>query len=107
MRADVRITVLRRLFHEDLVAEHCTHRWVPCQRFAEGDQFIVPGGTVDMPEGFCSWAWVDINRYVVTLARGGNFAGSKPGRTVVTCSDGYCPVVFLLERIEPEVGAEA
>jgi uncharacterized repeat protein (TIGR04076 family) len=50
---------------------------------------------------------VDINRYVVKLARGGNFAGSKPGRTVVTCSDGYRPVVFLLERIEPKAGAEA
>ncbi|MGD9497142.1 MAG: TIGR04076 family protein [Armatimonadota bacterium] len=104
MLADVRITVLRRLFHEDLVAEHCTHPWVACQRFTEGDEFIVPGDSIEKPEGFCSWAWVDMNRYVVTLARGGNFSGSKRGRTVVSCSDGYRPVLFLLERIEPDAG---
>lgn len=43
---------------------------------------------------------MDIQKYVITLARGGNFLGSQPGRTVVCCSDGYRPVVFRLERIE-------
>ncbi len=55
-----------------------------------------------MPDGFCSWAWTDIQKYVLTLARGGNMIGSKPGMTVACCSDGYRPVVFLLRRVKGE-----
>jgi uncharacterized repeat protein (TIGR04076 family) len=57
-----------------------------------------------MPEGFCSWAWADVQKYVLTLARGGNFLGVKPGRFITCCTDGFRPVVFQLERIEPEGG---
>jgi uncharacterized repeat protein (TIGR04076 family) len=99
MRARIRITVAKRLLMPDLVAAHATGDWQPCERLAEGQEFISQG---DMPEGFCSWAWVDIQRYVLTLSRGGNFIGSKPGHTVACCSDGYRPVIFALERLEGE-----
>jgi len=49
----------------------------------------------------CSWAWCDIHKYVVTLARGGNFLGVKPGIFVTCCTDGFRPVFFKLKRIEP------
>jgi uncharacterized repeat protein (TIGR04076 family) len=97
MKASVCITVMKRLLLEDLVAENATGNWQACDRLVEGQKFFSDG---DMPEGFCSWAWVDIQKYILTLARGGNFIGSKPGRTVVCCSDGYRPVVFKLERME-------
>lgn len=96
-RYPVRITIKKKLLLADLVAENASEPWRACERFYEGQQFISEG---DMPEGFCSWAWLDIGRYVITLARGGNFLGSYPGRTVVCCSDGYRPVIFLLERLQ-------
>ncbi len=101
-RADVRITVMKRLLLQDMVEGNTTHPWKACDKLVEGQEFV---SDTNMPEGFCSWAWVDIQKYVITLARGGNFLGSKPGRTVVCCSDGYRPVVFKLERIEEETEA--
>lgn len=96
-RWDVRITVMKRLLLEDMVAENASGPWQACNRFTDGQEFVSDG---DMPEGFCSWAWVDMQKYVLTLARGGNFIGSRPGRTVVSCSDGYRPVIFRLQRLD-------
>ena len=101
MYADVKITVLKRLLLGDEVAAYKEGQWAPCDRLVEGQEFVVEGRTLEMPPGFCSWAWVDINKFVVTLARGGNFLGSKPGKTVACCTDGYRPVIFGLERVEP------
>ena len=52
-----------------------------------------------MPEGFCCWAWCDIQKYVLTLARGGNFRGAKPGAFITCCTDGFRPVLFKVERM--------
>jgi len=101
MVADVKITVLKRLLIEDACEEYGEGNKVACQRVTEGDEFIVSGTSIEMPEGFCSWAWHDIHSYLVTLARGGNFVGAKPGKTVVACADGFRPVIFALVRIEP------
>ena len=97
MNASVKITVVRRLLHRELIAEHCTSAWAPCERLCEGQEFVADG--VNMPEGFCSWAWCDIQKYVMTLARGGNFVGVRPGVFVAACTDGFRPVLFRLERI--------
>ncbi len=72
--------------------------WVRCKVLKEDQEFIAV--SVQMPEGFCSWAWADIQKYVMTLARGGNFIGAKRGMFVTCCTDGYRPVIFKLERIE-------
>lgn len=103
VRADVRITVMKRLLLEDMVADSGATRWAACDRLSDGQEFI--SSDANMPVGFCSWAWVDIQKYVITLARGGNFIGSQPGRTVVCCSDGYRPVIFRLERLEETTAA--
>ncbi len=97
MNAGVRITVVRRLWHEDLIAESCDHVWPPCGKFEEGQAFVSEGA--EMPEGFCTWAWCDIQKYVMTLARGGNFRGVEPGQYVTCCTDGFRPVLFRLERL--------
>jgi uncharacterized repeat protein (TIGR04076 family) len=52
-----------------------------------------------MPEGFCSWACADIQKYVMTLARGDDFLGVREGTYVTCCTDGFRPVFFLIERI--------
>ncbi len=97
MDAKVKITVLRRLFHQDLVDEYADGPWEPCERFTDGQQFVSEG--VNMPEGFCSWAWADIQKYVMTLARGGDFVGVQPGVFITCCTDGFRPVIFKVERI--------
>jgi uncharacterized repeat protein (TIGR04076 family) len=97
----VKITVLRRTLNEDFLAQCGTHIWEPCDAFSEGQEFVVEQDA-NMPPAFCSWAWCDIQKYVLTLARGGDFVGSKPGVTVACCTDGYRPVFFKIERIEPE-----
>lgn len=98
MRHKVRITVLRKTFNEDL-AERYTEGdpWHPCDVFDEGETFVSDGL---MPEGFCSWAWADILKYVVTLARGGDMLGLKAGTFVTCCTDGFRPVFFKLERLD-------
>ncbi len=99
MRENVKVTVMRRLLLQEMVDENAAGPWAPCSRLSDGQEFI--SKDANMPEGFCSWAWTDIHKYVVTLARGGNFLGSKPGRTVACCTDGYRPVIFKLERCGP------
>ena len=101
MTYKVRITVLRRLYHPELYAEYGTTPGTPCQKVRDGQEFIV-GHDAMMPEGFCSWAWAEFFHYVLTLARGGDVVGSKPGTFVASCADGYRPVLFKLERIEDE-----
>ena len=44
--------------------------------------------------GFCGWAWADIEKLVYGMARGGNDV------FVTCCTDGYRPVVFKLEKVK-------
>jgi len=97
MNASVKITVLRRLQHRDLLEKYAESIWEPCARLDEGQEFV--SDAVNMPPGFCSWAWADINKYVLTLARGGDFVGIKPGMFITCCTDGFRPVLFKLERL--------
>lgn len=96
----VLITVLRRTFNERLAEEYTEgDAWQPCQLFKEGQTFVTEGW---MPEGFCSWAWADILKYVVVLARGGNMDGVVRGTFVTCCTDGFRPVFFKLESLGTE-----
>ena len=54
MHAAIRITVLRRTQHLDLLQQYADTVWEPCERLHDGQQFIATGA--NMPEGFCSWA---------------------------------------------------
>ena len=62
-----------------------------CTAFEEGQVFITEDRT--RPEGFCGWAWADIQKLVYGMARGGQDV------FVTCCTDGYRPVVFKLERV--------
>jgi uncharacterized repeat protein (TIGR04076 family) len=106
MQWDVRITVLKRTLNQDAVERYAQGQSGLCDRFAEGQTFVVAGRDLSsaMPAGFCSWAWADIHQFVLALARGANFIGAKPGTFVTCCTDGFRPVVFAVERVEADDG---
>lgn len=98
MRFAIRITVKKTLFHADLIEEYADSPldWTPCPLFREGDVRVVDADAPWVaPEGFCGWAWADLQKTVWGMSRGG------PERFITCCTDGYRPVVFLLERIAP------
>lgn len=92
----VKITVMKKLFHKDMVRDFAAtpENWTPCSHFKIGDEFITDlERPWDMPEGFCGWAWADIQRTVYGMARGGQDV------FITCCTDGYRPVVFKLEKM--------
>lgn len=105
----VKITVVRKTFHSDLVNEltESPAQWTDgsigenpncCHAFDIGHEFVSDG--THIPNGFPDPPWVDIQKYVWILGRGGNMRGVKNGTFVTNCSDGFRPVTFKLERIE-------
>ena len=92
----VKITVMKKLFHEELIQDYAANPevWTPCTHLKIGDEFITDlERPWDMPEGFCGWAWADIQRTVYGMARGGQDV------FITCCTDGYRPVVFKLEKL--------
>lgn len=102
---DVRITVIKRFVNQDLIRLYATdgettERQQPCSMFEDGQTFVVRNG--HHPEGFCSWAWADIQREVAWVSLGGVQPNYRhPGTAITCCTDGLNPVVFRVERIEP------
>jgi len=102
--ATVRITVLKRTVNCEICEEFGDVSWKlrggcePCGTHEDGQQFVSRRG--EKPDGFCSWAWADIQRDVTMLRLGGARDWlKKPGTWLSACTDGMKPVVFLLERL--------
>ncbi len=96
-----RITVLKKMFNQDLFRIYCAEKAEPCPVFQEGQQFIYNhSGDGKKPQNFCEHAWHDIYGVVMTLAANGDYEGwMKNKRTcIVCCTDGLRPVVFNVER---------
>mgnify|MGYP001451750124 CR=1 FL=1 len=100
-----KITVLKRTLNEDIAKEFVDMSIGPCESFKEGQEFILD--FAQKPEGFCDWAWNDIYKTYVTIARGGNFSEDmfkdwmKDNKSMITCcTDGVRPVIFKVERLE-------
>jgi uncharacterized repeat protein (TIGR04076 family) len=100
----VKITVLKRALHADLARAIRGVDTVPCEMLADGQVFYAG---LNMPDGFCPWAWQDLTRMVVALQSGGSFArGAFQGwmrddhTAVACCTDGFRPVSFKLERVD-------
>ena len=95
----IRITVLKKHFHKDFIEKYAADpgSWTECTHFEIGQQFVTPiEAPWEMPEGFCGWAWADIQKLVYGMARGGQ------DKFVTCCTDGYRPVIFLLEKLKEE-----
>ena len=93
-----KITVLKTHLFRDLAdTMGKSESFVPCPVFREGQIFYTgePFGTA-MPEGFCHVAWQALELPVNVIAGGGKFLGIEE-KTVVACSDGLRPVLFLVE----------
>lgn len=100
MVKDVKITVAALLkpgkIFDELASDTVA---AECERMKVGQVYI--SRHLNMPDGFCGWAWADIQRDVAHLAMDGDFPWiKKKGSMVSCCTDGLRPVVFKLERIE-------
>lgn len=93
----VKITVLKRMIHPDVVDEYASWNMVPCQVFKDGQEFIVEDDTV-LPQGFCAWAYADIHKYIMLTRLDGNPRLKQEGTAIACCTDGFRPVVFKIER---------
>ena len=93
----VRITVLKKYFHKEFIEKYAAYPegWTECRHFEVGQEFVTSiEAPWELPEGFCGWAWGDIQKLVYGMARGGQDV------FVTCCTDGYRPVIFKLEKIK-------
>lgn len=102
----VKITVIRKMFNEDLVREYGADNLTACPMLRKGQVFYADYAK---PEGLCDEAWKAIYQYVFALAHGaGNetfYYGDwirKPGVAICSCNDGLRPVIFKLETTDEE-----
>lgn len=100
----VKITIVKTEFYEDLASEVNTNiegDFGLCPFFKKGQEFIVKD-IDEIPKGFCSWAWADIERDVAIILFGGQPKPvlKNPYSMYSCCDEGLRPVIFKLERIE-------
>lgn len=97
----VRITVMRMARYDDLIARYENPIEHACE-MALGQTFVSVDG--EKPAGFCSSAWESLSPFVFALAHGAEdfYDGwMKDKRSaMVSCSDGFRPVSFLLEVLD-------
>ena len=101
MNKQIRITVIRKVFHADLAAKYENPIEHTCD-LEEGQVFITDG--ITKPDGFCDSTWETVLPFVKELANGGgNFYDGwmkNPYSAMLSCNDGFRPVSFLIETIE-------
>ena len=99
MANQLKITVLKKEIYQDLADEYAADKAFPvCPRFEVGQEFILDSH--NCPEGFCSWAWADLQRDVVAVYNGASFPWIKEkGMIISACTDGLRPVIFKIEKI--------
>ena len=95
-----KITVMRITRYEDLMARYENPISHACD-MEEGEVFEVLD--CQKPDGFCDSAWVTLYPYIFALANGAEdlYDGwmIKKRSAMVSCSDGFRPVSFLIEVI--------
>ena len=101
----VKITVMKTEYYPDLVEDVdqsvLPTPFGPCPIFKVGDVYTVRD--VDhIPNGFCSWAWADIERDVAMILFGATPQPYLKNRHSMysSCDEGLRPVVFKIERVE-------
>ena len=99
----LKITVLRRMFNEDLADKYCQEEVTPCPVFTEGQEFIYDSyGEGNKPKNFCDHAGVNIYNLVFALTSNGSFPKwmKNENSIIGCCTDGIRPVVFKIEKID-------
>lgn len=96
----VRITVVRRVEHRDLMAKYENPIEHTCD-ILEGMSWVSVDGR--KPDGLCPEAWKSMKEFVEALAQGEeNFYDGwmkDPKSAMISCNDGFRPVSFYLEVI--------
>ena len=95
----LKITVLKKTDTKQIFGDNPPMGQVleACSVFKEGQEFVVKN--LEMPEGFCTSAWVSMYGNVRLLGFGGDLPWIKEkGVAVNCCIDGLRPVIFKLER---------
>lgn len=96
-----KITVLRKANYQDLIDEYENYQEVPCI-MQIGKSFISYDSKI--PTGFCNSAWASLYPYVFALSSGANNIYDNwmkdPKKAIVSCSDGFRPVSFLIEVLD-------
>jgi uncharacterized repeat protein (TIGR04076 family) len=100
---DVKITVAKKLSTKDVFGSSPPRISKDvesvCPRFKEGDTYVSEKGSC--PQGFCSWAFADIQRDIAHLRFGGSYPWmQEQGVAYSCCTDGLRPVIFRLERVK-------
>lgn len=100
---DLKITVLKVDFDEELCKEYGDPKIVPCPVHEVGQEMMVIGGK--KPPEMCGGAWGSFEKYIFGLSHGldkfmfEEWLG-KEKVAIVTCSDGLRPVTFKIEVVE-------
>ena len=101
----VRITVMRKACHEDLMADYENPIENACS-MEVGQVFIADGW--QKPDGLCQSAWDTMSPFVLGLSHGAEdfYEGwmKNPRSAMISCNDGFRPVSFLLETVDEEAG---
>jgi uncharacterized repeat protein (TIGR04076 family) len=98
----MKITVVKGFTAEEVfdreVPDHFPENFVsPCPMHPEGQEFVMENP--NCPEGFCNWAYADIQKDLVDMWIGGpTWRGRKTN--YFSCTDGMRPVVFRVELLE-------
>lgn len=103
--AQVKITMVKKLDRDVIHADSrpgCSCKGPPvCPLCDEGQEFVADMKTV--PAGFCPGAYADLFRFITGLEAGADYPWmNEPGVVLACCNDGFRPVIFRLERIEPD-----
>ena len=97
----VRITVMRKVCHKDLMERYENPIEHACE-LSEGQVFVSENG--QRPENLCESAWGSMESFVLELASGGgNFYDGwmkDPESAMISCNDGFRPVSFYIETID-------
>jgi len=99
-----RITVVKKTLNKELLTEFSSLKsadyYDGCPYFTVGDTYIVDGHN-EVPQGFCAWAWSDIQKDVTTILFNGAFPWTKKkGIGITCCTDGFMPVIFKVEKFK-------
>lgn len=101
----IRITVLRKVCHRDLIERYENPIEHPCD-LQTGQVFYSDGW--QKPEGLCESAWQTLSPFVMALAHGATnlYDGwmKDPASAMLSCNDGFRPVSFLVEALDAETG---
>ncbi|WP_308501292.1 TIGR04076 family protein [uncultured Alistipes sp.] len=104
----VRITVLRKVCHQDLIERYENPIEHACD-LQTGQVFLTDGR--QRPDGLCESAWQTLSPFVMALAHGatGFYDGwmKNPASAMLSCNDGFRPVSFLVEALDEEPPASA